>query len=104
MKTVERYQADDGQEFRTAEECTLYERDKDAHALVGISLATMTAILDGAHGTEDLSLALERVGTRRRLERQKRGDKLRGASRDASSETRVLPPPYNDDERTDDAA
>jgi hypothetical protein len=58
MKTVERYQADDGQEFRTAEECTLYERDKDAHALVGISLATMTAILDGAHGTEDLSLAL----------------------------------------------
>ena len=89
MKIIERYQAEDGREFATAEECEFYERDSDAHALVGLGIADMTAVLDG--DAPDLALALERLGTRLRKARQDRGEKLRGGAR-GSDEPAAQPP------------
>lgn len=75
MKTIQKYVADDGKEFVSKEECELYEKDADAHALVGLTAEVMTDMLDG--GYADIGLCVERVGRRLARKRQEREEALR---------------------------
>lgn len=75
MKIVQKYVAENGREFTSADECELFEKDPDAHALVGLSVDNVIDIISGED--RENGLCVERIGRRLAKERQARGDKLR---------------------------
>ena len=85
---IEKYEADDGRQFDTRPDCELYETDKDAHALVGLTAYNLLDVVNG-DGYEDVALCIERLGRRLAKDWQSRGDLQRKTPRGATAEQAV---------------
>lgn len=80
MKIIQKYVAENGSEFTSADECELFEKDPDAHALVGLSIEDVLGIINAKVEYREKGLSVERIGRRIGKERTARGDKLREPS------------------------
>lgn|GEM_PF-5476433 len=92
MKPVQKYEADDGRLFDSADECAFYEQHPDLYALAGLTLDQLRAVAkDGG----DIGMSIERAGRRLGRERIEREGPMRQRAGSADA---------HDNQNTADAA